>query len=119
MNWTHRTLIVEAAHVELARTLAAAAADSGLGMFTTPLSATGAEPATHYISAGLIQQEFAYLLTSAEALYGAATTEFGLSDVDYAAVEAMLAASVIRADENPHEVLRELGLKLVHTDTGA
>lgn len=31
-------------------------------MFTTPLSATGMFPATHYISSGLIEDQFASLL---------------------------------------------------------
>ena len=63
MAWTHRTLIVPANQVELARSLCAAlAAPAGEGMFNTPLSATGLYPATHYISAGLIEEQFAAIL---------------------------------------------------------
>lgn len=108
MNWTHRTFVVPQAHVALARQLAAAAADSGIGMFTTGLSATGAEPATHFISAGLIQQEFADLLADPQAV-----ADLAQGQVPLEAVQAMLAASVIRADENPHAVLAELGLRLI------
>ena len=61
--WRHRTLIVQADHAELARSLCAAlAGPAGEGMFSTPLSATGLFPATHYISAGLIEDKFAAIL---------------------------------------------------------
>ena len=61
--WTHRTIIVDATQVELARSLCAAiAGPAGEGMFSTPLSATGLFPATHYISAGLIAEPFAAIL---------------------------------------------------------
>lgn len=50
--WTYRCLIVPDAHVQFARDLCAAVAGpAGAGMFTAPLSPTGAEPATHWISA--------------------------------------------------------------------
>lgn len=63
-SWTHRTIIVPAAFQQLAQGLCAAAAegDAGVGMFTTGLSATGALPATHYISSGYIFDDFAALL---------------------------------------------------------
>ncbi len=63
-SWTHRTIIVPAAFQQLAQGLCAAAAegDAGVGMFTTGLSATGTEPATHYISSGAIFDDFAALL---------------------------------------------------------
>ncbi|MEN6608603.1 MAG: hypothetical protein ABFD60_15260 [Bryobacteraceae bacterium] len=57
-----RTLIVPTANVELARAIAASFGSGGAGMWTTPLSPTGAEPATHYISTGYIPAEFAYLV---------------------------------------------------------
>ena len=63
MNWTHRCLIVPNAQVEFARSLSAAIAGlSGTGMWTAKLSAGGSEPATHWISAGLISQSFADML---------------------------------------------------------
>lgn len=56
-------MIVPADQVEFARALPPAIAGaSGSGMWTTPLSPTGAEPATHFISAGLIDQQFAALM---------------------------------------------------------
>lgn len=61
--WTYRAIIVPDAQVTYARELSAAVAGpAGAGMFTAPLSATGQEPATHWISAGLISEDFAALL---------------------------------------------------------
>lgn len=63
-TYTHRTIIVPAAFQSLAQGLCEAAAEgaAGAGMFTTGLSETGAEPATHYISSGYIFDDFAALL---------------------------------------------------------
>ena len=63
-QYTHRTIIVPAAFQQLAQGLCAAAAegDAGKGMLTTPLSETGTEPASHYISSGPIAAEFGDLL---------------------------------------------------------
>lgn len=58
-----RTLIVPTANVELARAIAASFGTGGVGMWTTPLSPTGAEPATHFISTGGIPAEFAFLVS--------------------------------------------------------
>jgi len=67
IDWTHRTLIVPADQVEFARLLTATiAGPSGAGMWTTPLSPTGELPATHWISSGLIDQQFAALLPLTE-----------------------------------------------------
>ena len=61
--WVHRTIIVPVAHAEAARAACAGlAGPGGSGMFMTPLSATGMFPATHYISSGLIEDQFANLL---------------------------------------------------------
>jgi hypothetical protein len=57
-----RTLIIPAANVELARSIAASFGPGGTNMWTTPLSATGAEPASHYISSGGIPAGFAHLV---------------------------------------------------------
>ena len=87
-QYTHRTIIVPAAFQQLAQGLCAAAADgdAGKGMFTTGLSETGTEPATHYISSGPIATEFGDLLplTSFDE-EGQSTTRPG----DVATVEAI------------------------------
>ena len=67
MIWTYRCLIIEDSQVEMARTLTATiAGPSGANMLTTPLSATGELPATHWISAGLISEQFATMLPLTE-----------------------------------------------------
>ena len=58
---TFSTLIVTAAGEPLARTIAAAFG-GGPDMWTTPLSTSGNDPATHYISTGYIPPEFAYMV---------------------------------------------------------
>ena len=61
--WVHRTIIVPAVLVDAARAACAGlAGPGGSGMFMTPLSPTGEVPPTHYISSGLIEDEFANLL---------------------------------------------------------
>ena len=63
MSWINRTMIVPEGFVDLARALAEGiSGPAGAGMWTTGLSADGTEPATHYISAGLIEDTFASLL---------------------------------------------------------
>ena len=58
-----RTLITESTDVDLARTIAATLDPAhSQGMWETPLSPTGAEPATHYISTGFIGEGFAALV---------------------------------------------------------
>lgn len=110
--WVHRTLVIPTAYVALARSLAAAATEdegsSGAGMFQTGLNATGTGTATHFISAGLMWPEFAAMLEDADAIFTATG-----GAVPLATIQAMLAASTIRADENPHAVLAELGLKII------
>ena len=56
------TIIVPAAQAQAARD-AAAQFHGGEGMFTSELSATGTEPATHYIASGWIPAEVVEALT--------------------------------------------------------
>lgn len=58
---TFATLIVTAADSPTARAIAAAFGPGGVGMWTTPMSASGFDPATHYISSGYISAEFVAL----------------------------------------------------------
>ena len=132
-EYTHRTIIVPAPFQSLAQGLCEAAAegDAGKGMFTTGLSADGAEPATHYTSSGYIEQQFADLLpltsvTPAEEPEGAPTVSTRPGQV--AVVEAMaaqagfdLAPGTIGAlfdaidvtEVGPHERLAHLGLAII------
>ena len=61
--WTYRALVVPDALVTYARELTAAVAgEAGQGMYSAALSPTGQEPATHWMSAGMIAGDFAALL---------------------------------------------------------
>ncbi len=53
MSYAFRTFVVPAANAHLARALCALES-GGEGMFTAGLSSTGQEPATHYVSTGLV-----------------------------------------------------------------
>ena len=58
-----RTMIVPATHIDLARQICAALAPSGgFAMFGVGLSPTGTEPATHFVSTGHIDEDFAALM---------------------------------------------------------
>lgn len=111
MTWTHRTIIVPDAAVVPARVACEALAGAGgSGMFTTPLSATGELPATHWISSGLIEQDFADLLASPDGLTAVATQ----AGLDPAPLVAIVAASDI-TDEPADVALARLGLQMCHT----
>ena len=58
------TLIISAQDAPLAREIAASFGSGGQNMWTTPLSASGLDPATHYISSGYIPAEFVSLAPS-------------------------------------------------------
>ena len=106
MDWIHRCLIVPDALVAQARTLAESlAGPSGAGMWTTGLSADGTSPATHWISAGLIDKPFADLLSSPDALSVAA-------GVPLADTQALLDACDVSEDD-AFTAMDRLGLKLV------
>lgn len=66
MTWTFRTMVVSDAVVDTCRSLAMLLAGEGQVLWTTPLSPDGAEPATHWISSGLIEDTFAALLPLSE-----------------------------------------------------
>lgn len=51
------TMIVPAANASLARSIASEFTDGSSLMWTTPLSATGQEPATHFVSSGYAPEE--------------------------------------------------------------
>lgn len=123
--WINRTMIVPAEHVDLARALAEGISGPvGAGMWTTGLSADGTEPATHYISAGLIEDTFAALLplttytTDSEGVESSETTpgnaEYiaGEAEAPLAVIEALLAAVTV-TDEPSMQTMARMGLVLV------
>lgn len=82
-------------------------------MFTTPLSPTGTEPATHYVSSGLLDVEFAALLDSPEAML-AGLTALGVP-VDLATCGAILGASDV-SSESGQEAMERMGLRMVQPE---
>lgn len=117
-----RTLIVTAGFQPLAAQLCASLSSAGAGMLTTPLSPTGIAPATHYISAGPIGDDFAAILpcTSVDA-EGTVTTRPG----NVAVVEALAAqagitlppgtiaalfAAIDVSEQGPWEAMARLGV---------
>ncbi|NYT76644.1 hypothetical protein H0A71_06540 [Alcaligenaceae bacterium] len=105
-TYIHQCLIVTASMAPLARQLTAAVAGpAGEGMFVVPLSPTGAEPATHFISTGMIEDTMLAPLQSAETLHE-------LSGVPLETCEALLASSDI-SDDQPEVALARLNLQLI------
>lgn len=126
MSWVHRCLIVPAEHADLARVLCETlAGPGGAGMFTTPLSPTGQEPATHFISSGLLDEQFAQLLPLAEfqtdaepviypgqpELIAQMAADQGMV-VTSEQVQALLAASDV-TEQEAFTALARLGLQIV------
>lgn len=122
MDDINRTMIVPAALAPLARALAAGLSPGGVGMFTTGLSPTGAEPATHYVSSGLISGAFGGVMQSASALRAAVIAKGGT--VTLAQCQALVSQSDVSGGvqidaegreytETPHQAFERLGVKLV------
>jgi len=118
----HRTMIVPAALAPLARALAAGLSPGGVGMFVTGLSPTGAEPATHYVSSGLINPAFGGVMQSAAALRAAVIAKGGT--VTLAKCQALVSQSDVSGGvqidaegreyvETPFQAFERLGLKMV------
>lgn len=127
-----RTLILPATVTPLAQEIAATLSPGGAGMWTTGLSATGAEPATHFISTGFIPPEFAHMVpeqfweqdetgawvqTGSEpgnpvAVYEACTAA-GMT-VTLEQVEAIFAVADV-TEQEPFVAMGRLGLVLVST----
>lgn len=128
-----RTLICPAANVDLARAIATSFGPGGIGMWTTPLSASGSDPATHYISSGYVPPEYGYLvplqvwsmdlngdwvLVGTEpgdpvAVYTAATAQ----DVvcTQADVDALFAAADV-TEQEPFTAMGRLGLTIINPE---
>ena len=125
-EWTYRALVVPDALVTYARELTAAVAgEAGAGMYSAGLSPTGQEPATHWISAGLIADEFAALLPlttyppDADPIHtpGQPDTVAAIATANgypttAEQVQALLDASDI-TEQDPQVVMARLGLQMV------
>ena len=126
-----RNFIIPTANVDLARAIAASFGPGGSGMWTTPLSANGLDPASHYISSGFVPPEFAYMvpcqtweqdedgvwiMVASEpgdpvAVYENATAQ-GVTCTQ-AAIDALFAAADVTAQE-PFVAMGRLGLQIVN-----
>ena len=126
-----RTLIVPATNVSLARAIATCFGPGGEGMWTTPLSASGSDPATHYISSGYVPPEYGYLvplqvwsqdqngdwvLVGSEpgdpvAVYTAATAQGVVCT--QADVDALFAAADV-TEQEPFTAMGRLGLTIIN-----
>lgn len=128
--WVHRTIIVPAALVDAARAACAGlAGPGGSGVFTTPLSATGTLPASHYISSGMIEAPFADLLPLTSVTYGEDGTPSTSTRPGNVALTAQLAAEaglpiteaevaallagVDVSEQQAEEAMSRLGLQIV------
>ena len=126
----HRTFIVPAAVVGMARAMCVGlAGPAGDGMFITALSATGTAPATHYISSGPISTDMAALLpcktvTTDKDGKATVTTTPGMPEaVPALATKAgisttkakitALYTSIDVSDQPPFEAMARLGLQIV------
>ena len=129
--WLYRNLIISAAQRDLAADICSTLAGAGgSGMFITALSADGAEPATHYISSGLIEDRFAALLPL-DALVddvwtrtyeGMASTVVQLyneakpdTPITLEQVQAVFAGADV-CEEEPQAAMARLGLQMVQPD---
>ena len=127
MIYLHRTMIVPDAWASTVRALCNGMGPGGSGsnMFLTPLSASGALPATHWISAGMQGDDFCAILplTTFDG-EGVATTRLGQPDtivylagqagitVTRAQIDALLAA--VEVTEQAWEVaLVRRGLQVI------
>ena len=132
----YRNMVVPADHVDLARSICATLAPSGgFAMFGVGLSADGTEPATHYVSTGHIDADFAGLMPlvswyeldgewhshevspGAPEVVVALCAEAGLT-VALADVEALFLASDVTTQE-PFTAFGRLGLQLVSDEAVA
>ncbi len=127
------TLIINAATAPLARQIAAAMGGGGMGMWTTPLSATGIEPVSHYISSGYIPEQFAFMVPfqvweqnetgqwvmtnstigNADAVANAASEAGVLCNAND--VQDIFDAADVTAQE-PFLAISRMGLKIVNTN---
>lgn len=132
----YRNMVVPAAHIDLARSICATLAPSGgFAMFGVGLSPTGTEPATHYVSTGHIDADFANLMPltewtqNADGEWGfivwskgepgivvALCAEAGF-ETTVPEVEALFAASDVTTQE-PFTAFGRLGLVMVQDSAG-
>ena len=125
MIWLFRTMIVPDSIVGTVRALADSFGPAASGMWTTGLSPTGAGPATHWISTGLIGDDFAAIMPFSHDVEGVWVTEpydpaafVALAEATGAeppSVEAIayIMSQVDVSDQEPLAAMERLGLFMV------
>jgi hypothetical protein len=118
------TIIVTSAVAASLRNLAARVGKGYAdGMFTTPLSATGALPATHYISAGRIKPAFINAITDPTRLFTIAKRAYEDDGDVFPFTQAQVTNALSKCtivtgeDERPIETLARLGLQIIQQDS--
>lgn len=127
--YTNLTITLPKAAQTLAQALCTAAAgEAGAGMFTTGLSATGEAPATHFISSGAVETQFADILplSTITTVDEVETVERSAGDVDAVIQLAKDAGQTVDAktigglfaaldvsEQPPFVAMARLGLQLV------
>ena len=107
--WVHKTIIVADPLVQQARQLCSSlAGQGGCGMYETALSSDGTLPATHWISSGLILEDFATMLETPAIVYAAAQ-QAGI-ELPAGSVESLLSQCDI-SDESAEAARARLGLQ--------
>lgn len=110
--WKHKTIIVTADVAPTARMLCEMLAGAGgSGMFPTALSADGAEPATHYVSSGPIEEQFADLLDSGAENIHAVVTQAGI-EISLEEVQQIMACADI-SDEPADVAFERVGAMII------
>lgn len=112
------TLVVPAAIAPIIRDFCARVGRGfGDNMLATGLSATGQEPATHYVSSGFIQQQFINVMQSPTQLFNIAKREWQNDGEVFPYTQAQVTnrlqqcVLVVGEGEAPLEVLARLGLQ--------
>jgi hypothetical protein len=128
-----RTLVITSSDVSTTRNIAASFGPGGVGMWTTPLSVSGADPASHYISSGYISEEFVNIVPytewakdennqwisistdegDASTIYSY-TSEFGL-DVSLSEIQGIFSRSDVSSQE-PFVHIERMGLKFIQSE---
>ncbi|HQU89600.1 MAG TPA: hypothetical protein PLC58_13535 [Denitromonas sp.] len=112
----HRTFICPGHLVDAARNLGACLSSAGAGMFITPASPTGAAPATHYASSGLVDDVWSGVLSDPDILYaaaqqGAQAQGLTLTATHQDAIDLLTTGDI--SDESWEVAFARLGLMLV------
>ena len=111
MSYVHRCMIVPAAQAPLARELVVTLAGApAANMFTTGLSASGDIPFTHYVSTGMIEEQFAQVLAD-PALMAMLCVSVGRQITELECTALLTACDV--STEEPHVALARLGLSML------